>query len=110
VSARTLEIAGTRIYEVLETQLFGRRLEEGVGRSKHKLKIVRKLAKSRNDAYSFTEIEKITGMTKKQGLGVYLTQLVEAGCLRKNAAGACSFFMRIFKKFVLGRATSIDVD
>ncbi len=110
VNARTLEVAGPRIYEVLETQLFARRLEEGAGRSKHKLKIVRKLAKSRKDAYSFTEIEKITGMTKKQGLGVYLTQLVEAGCLRKNAAGAYSFFMRIFKKFVLRKATSIDVD
>jgi hypothetical protein len=110
VSAGTMEIAASRIYEVLETQLFARRLEEGVGRSKHKLKIVRKLAKSQKDAYSFTEIEKITRVTKKQGLGVYLTQLVEAGCLRKNAAGAYSFFMRIFKKFVLSRATSTDVD
>jgi len=110
VSKELLDATSPRIYGILETQLFDRRIAEGVGRSKHKLKIIKKLAQARQDTYSFTEIEKLTGIRKKQGLGVYLTQLVEAGCLRKDpSTGMYSFFMKIFKKFAAKKITSLEV-
>ena len=92
------------IHRMLESQLFERRLSDGVGRSRHKLRIVKKMAQARRDSYSFTDIENITGVRKKQGLGVYLTELVVAGCLRKDpSSGRYSFFMRIFKEFAARR-------
>jgi hypothetical protein len=105
INNEVLQVTRPAIYDTLESQLFSRRVTEGVGRSKHKLKIVKGLARSHQDTYSFTEIEKLTGVRKKHGLGVYLTELVQAGCLRKNpSTGAYSFFMKIFKEFIaMGR-------
>jgi hypothetical protein len=83
---------------------------EGIGRSRQKLRIVRSLARARQDAFSFKEVEKITGVRKKHGLGVYLTQLVQSGCLRKDAStGQYCFFMRIFKEFAANRVVSMSV-
>jgi len=109
VDKELLEMTSPRIYTVLETQLFDRRILEGAGRSKHKLKIIEKLVQARQDTYSFTEIQQLTGIRKKQGLGVYLTQLVEAGCLRKDpSTGRYSFFMKIFKKFAAKKIASLE--
>jgi len=84
---------------MLETQPFNRRIAEGVGRSKHKLRILKGLAQTRKDRYSFTEIARLTGVRKKQGLGSYLTELVDAGCLRKDPlTGSYSFFMNPWER------------
>jgi hypothetical protein len=104
-----LEAASPRIHSMLETQLFDRRVTEGIGRSKHKLRIVKKLAQSPQDKYSFTEIEKLSGIRKSQGLGVYLTQLVDTGCLRKDPlTGAYSFFLRVFKQYAAKKIASLE--
>lgn len=111
ISNEHLKVTSSRIYAMLATQLFDRRIAEGVGRSKHKLRIIRRLARAQQDTYSFTEIEKLTGIKKKSGLGVYLTQLVEAGCLRKDPrTGRYSFFMKVFKKFAAKKTASLEVD
>jgi hypothetical protein len=100
ISNDILQNAKPKIHAMLESQLFNRRAIEGVGRSKHKLKILRKLAQSRKDLFSFTEIMKLTGVGKKQGLGSYLTELVNAGCLRKDPSnGSYSFFIKLFKRY-----------
>jgi hypothetical protein len=41
---------------------------------------------------------------KKEGLGSYLTELVNAGCLRKDHLnGSYSFFMKLFKRYAAER-------
>ena len=111
VDKKLLERATSRVYGMLETQLFDRRIREGVGHSKHKLSIIKKLAQTQEDNWSFTAIGKLTGIQKKHGLGVYLTQLVDAGVLRKDtSSGGYSFFMEIFKKFVARRLGSWTTD
>lgn len=110
VTKALLQSTRPRIQQMLQTQLFDRRILEGIGRSRQKLRIVRSLARARQDAFSFKEVEKITGVRKKHGLGVYLTQLVESGCLRKDAStGQYCFFMRIFKEFAANRVVSMSV-
>ncbi len=100
ITKEVLEKAKPTIYGMLENQLFERRLVEGVGRSDYKRRIVKKLAQARPDTFSFSDIARISGVRKSQGLGVYLTELVEAGCLRKDLiSGNYSFLMRIFKTF-----------
>ncbi len=110
VTKGLLQSTRPRIHGMLQTQLFDRRILEGVGRSRQKFRIVRNLARARQDAFSFKEVEKITSIRKKNGLGVYLTQLVESGCLRKDAStGQYCFFMRIFKEFAANRVASMGV-
>lgn len=103
-----LKKARPQIYSMLENQLFRRRIVEGIGRSKHKLSIMRKLAHSRKDTHSYTEIMKLTAVRKTEGLGSYLTDLVNAGCLRKDPSNnSYSFFIKLFKRYVaknLGQA------
>ncbi len=109
IDRRQFRMAYDRVLQMLETQIFDRRFTEGVGQSKHKLQILKKLAQHKNHSYSFSEIERIAKVLKKQGLGVYLTQLVEAGCLQKNAStGRYSFFMNIFKEFVAKKTESVE--
>jgi type II secretory pathway predicted ATPase ExeA len=107
VDLKAFDIAKERVYSALKMQLFERRLAEGSGRSKYKAEIMRKLSRAqerdgnRGESFSFSEIEKITGVKKEQGLGVYLNELVESGCLRRNeSTGRYSFFMKIFKEYV----------
>jgi len=110
ITPQVLERAKSEIRAALESQLFERRIIEGVGRSRPKLRIMSKLAESSKDAFSFSEIEKLSGVRKKEGLGVYLTQLVGAGCLRKDVGtGAYSFFLRIFKEFARKRLASYGI-
>ena len=107
VDSKVFDAAKAKIYSALKMQLFERRLTEGSGRSKYKAEIMKKLSRARErngkgvETFSFSEIEKITGVKKEQGLGVYLNELVESGCLRKNeSTGRYSFFMKIFKEYV----------
>lgn len=101
VDLKVFENTREKVYSMLQNQLFERRLAEGVGRSKYKATIVKKLSRNQGDEFSFTEIEKISGVKKKQGLGVYLNELVESGCFRKNESnGKYSFFMKIFKEYI----------
>lgn len=111
VTSEFLEKVKPRIHAMLETQLFNRRISEGVGRSMHKIRIIKKLAQASDDTYSFTNIMKLTGVRKKHGLGSYLTELVEAGCLRKDpATGYYSFFMKTFKRYAARKLPSVEVD
>lgn len=107
VDLRIFASAKEKVYSALKMQLFERRLAEGSGRSKYKAEIMKKLSRAHEEngkgveTFSFSEIEKITGVKKEQGLGVYLNELVESGCLRKNESTArYSFFMKIFKEYV----------
>ncbi len=110
ITPQILEQVRPDIQASLASQLFERRITEGVGRSGPKFRIMSKLADSSKDAFSFSEIEKLSGVRKKEGLGVYLTQLVEAGCLSKDiGTGTYSFFLRIFKEFVRKRLVSYNI-
>jgi hypothetical protein len=107
VDLKFFSAAKEKVYSALKTQLFERRLAEGSGRSKYKAEIMRKLSRAHAgngkdiETFPFSVIEKITGVKKEQGLGVYLNELVESGCLRKNeSTGRYVFFNKIFKEFV----------
>jgi Cdc6-like AAA superfamily ATPase len=66
VDLKVFEDAREKVYSVLQMQLFQRRLAEGAGRSKYKAAIMKKLARHQGDEFSFTEIEKISGVKKNK--------------------------------------------